>query len=131
MAPIIRTVIIFLPDLSLPETTPVGIWGQRRKHYLKTQRGSLYNALLLSGKLNDHLVEVVFEQLMYNINLNTPENGAIEYEGDLYLPYGSNKQLSFIPEEGYRIKDIKINNVSIGTPSTYTFLNIQEDQMWL
>ena len=43
----------FLPDLSLPETTPVGIWGQRRKHYLKTQR-----ALLLSGKLNGHLIEV-------------------------------------------------------------------------
>ena len=48
----------FLPDLFLPETAPVGIWGQRRKHYLKTQRGSLYNALLLSGKLDDHLVEV-------------------------------------------------------------------------
>ena len=48
----------FLPDLSLPETTPIGIWGQRRKHYLKTQRGPLYNALLLSGKLNGHLIEV-------------------------------------------------------------------------
>ena len=48
----------FLPDLSLPETAPVGIWGQRRKHYLKTQRGPLYNALLLSGKLNGHLIEV-------------------------------------------------------------------------
>lgn len=48
----------FLPDLSLPETAPVGIWGQRRRHYLKTQQGPLYNAQLLSGKLNDHLVEV-------------------------------------------------------------------------
>ena len=47
-----------LPNLALPETAPVGIWGQRRRHYLKTQRGSLYNALLLSGKLDDHLVEV-------------------------------------------------------------------------
>ncbi len=28
-----------LPDLSLPKTVPVGIWGQRRRHYLKTQRG--------------------------------------------------------------------------------------------
>ena len=93
----------------------------------KRDMGSI-ETYTFSRVTNDHLVEVVFEQLMYNINLNTPENGAIEYEGDLYLPYGSNKQLSFIPEEGYRIKDIKINNVSIGTPSTYTFLNIQEDQ---
>ena len=48
----------FLPDLSLPETAPVGIWGQRRRHYLKTQHRPLYNALLLGGKLNDHLIEV-------------------------------------------------------------------------
>lgn len=47
-----------LPDLSLPETAPVGIWGQRRRHYLKAQRGPLYTALVLSGKLNDHLIEV-------------------------------------------------------------------------
>ncbi|NBI67643.1 TnpV protein [Pseudoflavonifractor sp. 60] len=48
----------FLPDLSLPETAPVGTWGQRRRHYLKAQRRPLYNALLLSGKLNDHLIAV-------------------------------------------------------------------------
>ena len=48
----------FLPDLSLPETAPVGTWGQRRRHYLKVQRRPLYNALLLSGKLNDHLIAV-------------------------------------------------------------------------
>lgn len=48
----------FLPDLSLPETAPVGVWGQRRRHYLKTQHRPLYNALLLGGKLNDHLIAV-------------------------------------------------------------------------
>ena len=47
-----------VPDLALPETVPTGIWGQRRRHYLKTQRGPLYNALLLGGKLNDHLIAV-------------------------------------------------------------------------
>lgn len=48
----------FLPDLSLPETTSVGIWGQRRKHYLKAQREPLYNTLFLSGKLDVHLIAV-------------------------------------------------------------------------
>lgn len=48
----------FLPDLFPPESISVGIWGQRRKHYLKTQRESIYTALLLSGKLDDHLSEV-------------------------------------------------------------------------
>ena len=48
----------FLPDLLPPESIPVGIWGQRRRHYLKTHRGSFYDTLLLSSKRNDHLIEV-------------------------------------------------------------------------
>ena len=48
----------FLPDLLPPESISVGIWGQRRKHYLKTQREPIYTALLLSGKLDSHLSEV-------------------------------------------------------------------------
>ena len=48
----------FMPDLLLPENIPVRIWGQRRKHYLKTQRESIYTVLLLSGELNSHLFEV-------------------------------------------------------------------------
>ena len=48
----------FLPGLLLPERIPVGIWGQRRKHYLKTQREPIYTALLLSGKLDNHLSEI-------------------------------------------------------------------------
>ncbi len=27
-----------LPNLAPPESIPVGIWGQRRRHYLKAQR---------------------------------------------------------------------------------------------
>lgn len=48
----------FLPDLLPPESISVGIWGQRRKHYLKTQQEPVYTALLLSGKLESHLSEV-------------------------------------------------------------------------
>ena len=48
----------FLPDLALSECVPVGIWGQRRRHYLKIQREPFYNALLLSGKLDSHLAEI-------------------------------------------------------------------------
>lgn len=34
----------FLPDLVLPESVPIGIWGQRRWHHLKTQREPIYTA---------------------------------------------------------------------------------------
>lgn len=48
----------FLPDLSVPELPAIGIWGQRRRRYLKEHRQTLYTALLLSGELNDHLSEI-------------------------------------------------------------------------
>lgn len=48
----------FLPDLSVPELPAIGIWGQRRRRYLKEHRQALYTALLLSGKLNRHLSEI-------------------------------------------------------------------------
>ena len=48
----------FLPDLPPPESIPVGVWGQRRRQYLKTQRRVIYTGLLLSGKLDGHLAEI-------------------------------------------------------------------------
>ncbi len=59
-----------LPNLSVPESDPIGIWGQRRRGYLREYRKALYNALLLSGKLDGHLsdtnqqAEDMFSQLV-------------------------------------------------------------------
>ena len=38
-----------------PAPQPLGLWGRRRLTYLKDHRRSLYNDLLLSGKLENHL----------------------------------------------------------------------------
>ena len=38
-----------------PAPQPLGLWGRRRLAYLKNHRRSLYNNLLLSGKLEEHL----------------------------------------------------------------------------
>lgn len=49
----------YFPCLTVPaEEQPVGIWGQRHRQYLKNHRSALYNALLLSGKLNSYLADI-------------------------------------------------------------------------
>lgn len=50
----------YFPCLAVPaeEKQSVGVWGQRHKQYLKEHRPALYNALLLSGKLNSYLADI-------------------------------------------------------------------------
>ena len=49
-----------LPNLKLPEQPEytIGVWGQRRRRYLKQHRPILYTNLLTSCKLSEHLAEV-------------------------------------------------------------------------
>ncbi len=49
-----------LPNLIVEEidTRPIGVWGQRRLHYLKHTRKVLYYNLLTSGKLHSHLADI-------------------------------------------------------------------------
>ena len=50
----------YLPDLKLPEQEPreIGIWGQRRRRYLREHHKILYYNLLTKCKLIDHLADV-------------------------------------------------------------------------
>ena len=47
-----------LPDLVAPESVPIGIWGQRRKRYLREHRNGIYTGMLLAGTLGTHLALV-------------------------------------------------------------------------
>ena len=49
-----------LPNLTLPEQDDreIGIWGQRRRRYLKEHHRVLYYNLLTKCKLHDHLADI-------------------------------------------------------------------------
>ena len=50
---------VLLPNLVMdpqPEGE-IGIWGWRRKQYLKEHKKGVYNAMLLNGTLTQHLID--------------------------------------------------------------------------
>ena len=49
-----------LPNLKMPEQPEynIGVWGQRRRRYLKQHRPIFYTNLLTSCKLSEHLAAV-------------------------------------------------------------------------
>ena len=59
-----------LPNIETPESPQIGLWGQQRLQYLRTNKNVLYMTMLISGKIKDHLEEVdksaeeMFEQLI-------------------------------------------------------------------
>ena len=44
--------------LSEEETQPIGLWGQRHKHYLQEHKRTVYISLLTSGELNNYLADI-------------------------------------------------------------------------
>ena len=68
-----------LPNLTVEETDtrPIGVWGQRRLHYLKHHRKVLYYNLLTSGKLHSHLADIE-EQAQELFNQLTTDLAAQE-----------------------------------------------------
>lgn len=71
----------FLPDLATPEFSAIGIWGQRRRRFLKEHCQALYMALLLSEKLDDHLSEIDWQaenMLSQLVNQMVDQEGITE-----------------------------------------------------
>ena len=46
-----------LPDLAAPEPPSIGVWGERRRQYLRKAKRPIYSAILMTGTLNAHLEE--------------------------------------------------------------------------
>ena len=47
-----------IPNLIPPESPRIGIWGERRRQFLRKHRKPLCSGMLMSGTLNAHLEEV-------------------------------------------------------------------------
>ena len=50
---------LLLPNLVMDEQPEgeIGVWGWRRKLYLKEHRKGVYNAMLMQGTLTQHLID--------------------------------------------------------------------------
>ena len=47
-----------IPDLIPPKSPRIGVWGMRRREFLRKHHDGIYTGMLLSGKLNAHLEEI-------------------------------------------------------------------------
>jgi len=80
-----------LPDIEAPESPQIGIWGQRRLQYLRTNKRVLYTTMLMGDTLKAHLEEVdksaeeMFDQL--TVQLKAQEGVTEELKANNQLAW--------------------------------------------
>jgi hypothetical protein len=77
-----------------------------------------------SNAKGDHSISVLFSVIPLSINVDANPGGSVSPEGTTIVNYGSEITCTFIPDYGYRINDVKIDNISAGSILSYSFKNI-------
>ena len=63
----------YVPCVTVPEVKLTGIWGERRRHFLKNHQKALYIGMMLDDALEAHLQEIntsaerMFDQLVHTL----------------------------------------------------------------
>jgi uncharacterized repeat protein (TIGR02543 family) len=69
-------------------------------------------------------VTATFTLKTYVITALAGSGGSISPSGSVPVNHGTNKTFAITPDAGYHITDVKVDGVSRGTLSTFTFTNI-------
>ena len=75
--------------------------------------------------LNDHTISASFAHITFTITATSGSGGTINPGGPSLINFGSNITYNIVPEEGFLISDVKVDDISVGKVSSYTFTNVR------
>ena len=79
---------------------------------------------VFSNVTASHTISATFAQLVYQITATAGSGGTITPSGVANINWGASQQYTITPSTGYRVKDVKVDNASVGAVNTYTFSNV-------
>jgi len=80
----------------------------------------------LVGNKGEKDLTVTYNKI-FIINASAGLGGSISPSGTITVNYGDSKTLTITPNSGYKISNVKVDGVSVGAVSSYTFNNITSD----
>ena len=89
-------------------------------------RGAL-NTYTFTDVRANHTIEAIFAINTYTITATASGGGTITPSDTMTVSYGSSKQFTIAPSDGYHIIDVKIDGESKGVLSTYTFSDVKSN----
>jgi len=85
--------------------------------------GTVYYYCVVNGSVSN-VVGVTVMASDHTITAAAGANGSITPVGAVTVPHGGSQTCAIAPNEGYRIADVRVDGVSVGAVSSYTFENV-------
>ncbi|PCJ60251.1 MAG: hypothetical protein COA79_08755 [Planctomycetota bacterium] len=84
----------------------------------------------ISNVTSAHTLKVfyIFSAVVHSITASSGSNGGISPDGNVAVVDSNNQSFTISPDSGYEINDVLVNGSSVGTSSTYSFMNVTTDQ---
>ena len=115
-------------------TTGSAVTSYETPEFVMGQTGvtsSFYNGQINDVKLYDHALSAAeiaaLSGVVYTINASAGTGGVIAPSGTVSAVVNSNATFNITADAPYNISDVKVDNVSIGAASSYTFTNIHDN----
>lgn len=82
------------------------------------------NLVEINNITKNQTLKVAFKLVNFLIEASSGGNGTITQTASVNL--GEQKRFDFYPNEGYKVSDVKIDNVSVGAVEYYVFVGVTE-----
>lgn len=84
-------------------------------------------AYIFSDINTDHTIAAIFAASTYAITVITGDHGNISPTGETVVTAGGSQAFTIVPDPCYRVADVLVDDVSIGSTGTHTFTNVTAD----
>jgi len=93
--------------------------------YLNTHDAWFDNLFICKFASNEPTISIGSEEVVtFTITASAGPNGSISPSGAVSVNYGEDKIFTIIPNTGYHIVDVKVDGVSVGAITSYTFTHV-------
>jgi hypothetical protein len=111
-----QRLVDLVPQIGLNQWTDIVTY----KNFVKGIDYSLSSSVPITWNVQDWYIG-------FNITASASQGGAIFPSGSVSVTPSNSQTFTISPNTGYKIKDVKVDGVSVGAVSTYTFSSVTSD----